>query len=115
MVLVSRPDVGRLAASFLRVHDCAFVLRTDGVWTYAIVAEVVPSSPPSSDNDNNDTNAEEGASDEVDRGCTLRFVTDYDGSCKGISERKWGTHIRLIRSSSCREESERRCNSSPLP
>ena len=97
MVQVPRPDIGRLAASFLRVHDCAFVLRTDGVWTYAIVAEVLP---PSSDDDNN---AEEGTtSDQEDRGCTLRFVTDYDGSCKSISERKWGTHVRLIRSSSSR-------------
>lgn len=109
MVLVPRPDIGRLAASFLRVHDGAFVRRTDGAWTYAIVAEVVPPSPPS------DNNVEQGTSNGEDRWFTLRFVTDFDGSCKSISEGKWGTHIRLIRSSSSRGEDGRRCHSSPLP
>ncbi|EJK68430.1 hypothetical protein THAOC_10391, partial [Thalassiosira oceanica] len=83
MVLVPRPDIGRLAASFLRVHDGAFVRRTDGAWTYAIVAEVVPPSSPS------DNNVEQGTSNGEDRWFTLRFVTDFDGSCKSISEGKW--------------------------
>ena len=115
MVLVPHPNIGRLAASFLRLHDGAFVLRTDGAWTYAIVAEVVTSLPPSSSDDGNVSNVEKDTSNEEDRGFTLRFVTDFDGSCKSIPEGKWGTHIRLIRSSSSRGEIERRCHSSPLP
>lgn len=58
------------------VHSFAFVLRSDGHWTYAIVANrPVPSGP----------------------GASIRFVVDKRGSTKILKRRHWGKYIRLVR------------------
>ena len=54
----------------LRVHDFAFVLRSDGRWTYAIIAERTAKN--------------------------MRFVVDSDGATKTFRRREWLKCIRLV-------------------
>mmetsp|Transcript_35937 Transcript_35937/g.63047 ORF Transcript_35937/g.63047 Transcript_35937/m.63047 type:complete len:411 (+) Transcript_35937:43-1275(+) len=54
----------------LKIHDFTFILRSDGQWTYAIIAD-------RQDN-------------------TIRFVVNTDGDAKTLSEKHWSTSIRLV-------------------
>ena len=56
----------------LRIHDFAFILRSDGRWTYAIIAERQEN--------------------------TIRFVVDNHGDTKTLSRKYWLTSIRLVNS-----------------
>lgn len=68
MVLESK-TAAKVGAT-LRLHDFAWILRSDYRWTYAIVAE------------RSDT--------------ALRFVVDTVGSTKSYSRKYWGRSIRLV-------------------
>lgn len=54
----------------LQKHDFAFVLRKDGRWTFAIIAD--------RDED------------------SIRFVVDFRGSTKTLSRNRWSSRIRLV-------------------
>mmetsp|Transcript_32726 Transcript_32726/g.60340 ORF Transcript_32726/g.60340 Transcript_32726/m.60340 type:complete len:281 (-) Transcript_32726:181-1023(-) len=73
--VVKRVDMVRegsdqLEIGSLQIHDFAFILRSDGQWTYAIIA---------------DRNED-----------VIRFVADTRGSHKALTRRNWATHIRLV-------------------
>jgi hypothetical protein len=69
------------AASSLDTHDFAFVRRSDGSFSYAILA--YRSMPPIS---GNNTSIEE----------SMAFVMSGDGSTKIISRRHWGKYVCLV-------------------
>lgn len=54
----------------LQIHDFVFILRSDGRWTYAIIAD--------KQND------------------SIRFVVDADGCTKTLSKKHWSNSIRLV-------------------
>mmetsp|Transcript_8977 Transcript_8977/g.15606 ORF Transcript_8977/g.15606 Transcript_8977/m.15606 type:complete len:532 (+) Transcript_8977:66-1661(+) len=70
MIVESGDEMDRLRLHDLRLHDFAFIQRSDGRWTYAIIA---------------------------DRGYEMmRFVVDADGNTKAFSKRRWSSSIRLV-------------------
>ncbi|KAL7503084.1 hypothetical protein ACHAXN_000924 [Cyclotella atomus] len=58
------------------IHSFAFILRSSGHWTYAIIANRPVLSGPEA---------------------SIRFVVDKRGSTKIIKRRQWGKYIRFIR------------------
>ena len=66
-------------ASTLNALDFAFVLRSNGSWTYAIVAE---------------------RSFHKGLGLVLRFVLDKKGTIKTLKRKYWEKGVRLVNSSS---------------
>ena len=62
------------AVSMIRVNDAAFVRRSDGSWTYAIVKD-----RPVGENE------------------TIRFKVNARGSTKAFPASQWGTYIRRIK------------------
>jgi hypothetical protein len=54
----------------LRLHDFVFLLRTDGSWTYAIIADRSPDS--------------------------ILFVVDTKGNTKSLSKKRWVNSIRFV-------------------
>jgi hypothetical protein len=66
-------------ASTLNALDFAFVLRSNGSWTYAIVAE---------------------RSFHKGLGLVLRFVLDKKGTTKTLKRKYWEKGVRLVNSSS---------------
>jgi hypothetical protein len=62
------------AVSLLRVSDAAFVRRSDGTWTYAVVKERT-----------------EGAD------ASIKFKVNARGSTKSFPMSQWGTYIRRIK------------------
>lgn len=72
------PQAVQDAAASLPVHSFAFVLRSDGLWTYAIVA---------------DRPVLEGHE------ASIRFVLNKGGSTKIVKQKYWGRYIRLVHSS----------------
>lgn len=71
------PLLARELVFGLRRHDFAFVLRSDGRWTYAIIAERQEKK--------------------------LRFVVDKNGSTKSVYRKDWLDSIRLVNNSYNRE------------
>ncbi|KAL7519492.1 hypothetical protein ACHAWX_004242, partial [Stephanocyclus meneghinianus] len=70
------PEDAHDAAASLPVHSFAFVLRSNGQWTYAILADrPVPEGPQAS----------------------IRFVLDKRGSTKIFKRKYWGMYIRSVR------------------
>jgi len=69
-------------ASTLNALDFAFVLRSNGSWTYAIVAE---------------------RTFHKDLGLVLRFVLDKKGTTKTIRRKYWEKGVRLVNSASFNE------------
>lgn len=62
----------------LKKHDFVFILRSDGEWTYAIIADIQRKS--------------------------IRFVVDTKGGNKTLSRRKWMDSIRLVNNQANREK-----------
>jgi hypothetical protein len=58
------------------IHSFAFVLRSSGQWTYAIVANRPVINGP---------------------GASIRFVVDKHGSTKILERKHWARYIRLVR------------------
>jgi hypothetical protein len=75
------------SANRLKVHEFAFVLRSNGEWCYAIVAQKDPPSE-SVDKDGRVIKNYEDAN--------ILFVTDTRGSTKCIKMKHWGKMIRLV-------------------
>ena len=63
-------DSNGIGVDLLRVHNFAFVLRGNGRWTYAILADRKEDS--------------------------LLFVVDDEGSTKKLSRKFWATSIRFV-------------------
>ncbi|KAL3802510.1 hypothetical protein HJC23_012529 [Cyclotella cryptica] len=72
------PQEAHDAASSLPVHSFAFVLRSSGQWTYAIVADRPVLTGPDA---------------------SIRFVINKKGSTKIFKKKHWGMYIRLVRNS----------------
>eukprot|EP00984_Skeletonema_dohrnii_P004471 scaffold1586_cov126-Skeletonema_dohrnii-CCMP3373.AAC.5 len=72
---ISKEDAA-LEANSLEVGDAAFILRSDGKWTYAIIIDkaMVP-----------------------DGQCALRFEVGADNSRKTFMEAQWGKYVRVIK------------------
>lgn len=64
------PKTTTMTIDSLKVHDFAFILRSDGQWTYAIIANRTSTS--------------------------IRFVVDGNGGTKNLSNRCWMSSIRLV-------------------
>jgi len=78
MIILSKkadPKIAIANALSLQSLDFAFVLRSNGDWTYSIVAD-----KPITEDD----------------GMAIRFVLDEKGSTKTIRKKYWGRGIRLI-------------------
>lgn len=71
-----------VVASLLHDFDAAFIKRSCGSWTYAILAEKILEE----DEDNN-----------ISEKSKLRFVVNSQGSTKNLSFHKWGECVRLVR------------------
>ena len=87
MVVPTTREAGVEYASTLQPLDFAFVLRSDGNWTYGIVCDIIGS---------------DGKGDIVGVGPqgnqqSIRFTFDFHGSNKIIHEKNWGHKIRLIK------------------
>jgi hypothetical protein len=70
----TEPQRAQEHVSSLEVHSFAFVLRSNGEWTYAIVSDR-QSGPDAS----------------------IRFVLDTKGSTKIIKAKHWSRYIRLVK------------------
>ena len=82
----SRMSAQLAVASLLRQFDAAFIRRSDGKWTYAILAEKIM--------------GKEDPGEDGRRGLgssKLRFVVDVNGSTKNFLVKKWGVCVRLVR------------------
>jgi len=60
------------AVSLLHINDCAFIRRSDGTWSYAIVKSRVDGQSP-----------------------TITFQVKPRGSTKEFTRKQWGGHVRL--------------------
>jgi len=88
------------SASLLKKHDQAFLKRSDGLWTFAVIADrsFQPADAPSTrsrwhtqiDSDGHDKKS----TDMVE--CML-FVINEDGATKIVKKRHWGKYVRRIR------------------
>jgi hypothetical protein len=78
MIMVSNRAINFKMANSLQTHDFAFVLRSNGEWTYAIVAHrgLI------------DTSSED----------VLLVVVDDMGSTKKMTKKYWATCIRMVNS-----------------
>lgn len=85
-MVVSDSSRARAIVHALQKHDFAFVVRSDGSWTYAIVAER--------------------------KEATLRFVVDRRGATKELSRRRWSESVRLVNNA---YNLERIIDAEPLP
>lgn len=79
MIVEPSSDRATRAASSLREHDFAFVRRSEGSFSYAIVAYR--------------STADVGGRDEK----CLTFVLSRRGETKTVCERHWGACVRLVR------------------
>lgn len=75
MAIKSSPDQATRAVDLLHTHDYAFVKRSDGSYSYAIVA--FRSYDPS-------------------KGDSLTFVVKEDGSTKTIRRKHWSSMVRVV-------------------
>lgn len=75
MIVERDPVKGHQNVSSLKVHDFAFVLRSNGTWTYAIVADF----------------PERGT-----RRMSVHFVMNAKGSTKTVERRHWAKFVRLV-------------------
>jgi hypothetical protein len=73
MIITSKRETAAAVAQ-IRVNDAAFVRRTDGSWTYAIVKDRVDDG----------------------RNQSIRFKVNTRGSTKAFPPSQWGTYIRCI-------------------
>jgi hypothetical protein len=82
MIIRDDPQEAFHQVSRLKQHDFAFVKRTDGLWTYAILAHRY-----------------------IDEGeeCML-FVMHQRGSTKTITKKKWASLVRLVADKTVMEE-----------
>jgi len=80
-------DYATLAIGHLRLHDAAFVRRTDGNWTYALVVDSDPAH--------------------------ICFVVNHRGSTKSFPQPLWTSYVRRIRALSTR--SGDKCSSNARP
>lgn len=76
MIIQSTPKRAIRAVKILQKHDYAFIKRSDGSYTYSILAC----------RSKNEVTAEE----------SMLFVMDDTGSTKVISHRHWGETVRLV-------------------
>jgi len=70
------PQAARDVAASLPVHSFAFVLRSHGVWTYAIMSDRPVLKGPEA---------------------SIRFVLNKGCSTKIVKRKYWGRYIRLVR------------------
>lgn len=84
MIIAPTPEQAFEATSSLRKHAFAFVKRTDGSYSYAILA--FRSLEPPMDNSGPDNSLEE----------YMGFVMCGDGSTKKLRKKHWGNHVRLV-------------------
>ncbi|KAL3799105.1 hypothetical protein HJC23_002233 [Cyclotella cryptica] len=76
-------------ADSLKIHDFAFIRRSNGEWCYSIVAKK-NRSPEAGKNGRHVEHSEDES---------ILFVTNAEGSTKCIKKKHWGTMIRLVRHS----------------
>jgi hypothetical protein len=75
MIIASKRETAAAVAQ-LRVNDAAFVRRSDGSWTYAVMKDQVDDG----------------------RNRSIRFKVNTRGSTKSFPPSQWGTYIRCINS-----------------
>ena len=78
MVVESTEESGKFAVSLLRQFDAAFVRRSDGRFSYAMLIDRT-------------------MSDDHFENSLLTFVLDEEGSTKSIKMSKWGKYVRLVK------------------
>ena len=81
MLIESTPELAMQAADTLEKHDFAFVKRSNGSYSYAILARRT-FAPMKGHKD---------ATEEC-----MTFVTDESGSTKTIRQRNWSKCLRLV-------------------
>ncbi|KAL7477062.1 hypothetical protein ACHAW6_002878 [Cyclotella cf. meneghiniana] len=76
--MIYEPDQSKASqrVANLRIHDFAFVYRSDHTWTYAIIAD----RPV-------DGNGAEAS---------IRFVLDESGNTKTLKKKHWARYVRLV-------------------
>lgn len=88
MIIASKKETAASVAK-IRVGDAAFVRRSDGSWTYAVVKDRT-------------------GGDEMDKKGTIRFMVNLRGSTKAFPTSQWGTYVRRI-------HIERQADPTPAP
>lgn len=78
MVIDHNPSTATLKVFTLKNYDFAFIKRTDGSWTYAILAY--------RSNDDDDDDQEE----------CMMFVMNAAGSTKVIKRHQWAKYVRCV-------------------
>jgi len=96
MMIVSNRAIAFKMANSLQTHDFAFVLRSNGQWTYAMVAHRGPIIDTSSEigSSSNDKGQRIDSSSED----AILFVVDPAGSTKRLTKKYWSTCIRMVNS-----------------
>eukprot|EP00584_Thalassiosira_punctigera_P000525 CAMPEP_0172527054 /NCGR_PEP_ID=MMETSP1067-20121228/1837_1 /TAXON_ID=265564 ORGANISM="Thalassiosira punctigera, Strain Tpunct2005C2" /NCGR_SAMPLE_ID=MMETSP1067 /ASSEMBLY_ACC=CAM_ASM_000444 /LENGTH=200 /DNA_ID=CAMNT_0013310713 /DNA_START=131 /DNA_END=733 /DNA_ORIENTATION=+ len=92
MIVEPRPELASRAADSLKKHDCAFIRRSDGSYSYAILA-YRSLAPPSEDeiDGKNRSGSSERSLEEV-----MAFVMDTAGSLKVLKREQWSRLVRLV-------------------
>ena len=95
MIIESTPDGAIQAVGVLQTHDFAWIKRSNGLYTYAILANRSSSSPsPScaSTNGSSATNSDDSEDEEY-----MYFVLNDCGATKMVHKKHWSNFIRLVR------------------
>ena len=89
MIMKSSPELAYQAVNSLQKHDFAFIKRSDGSYSYAILAfrSLEPKNPKKK--------RSSSPSDTIPLEEYMAFVIDGSGSVKMLKKRKWVEHIRL--------------------
>lgn len=94
MVIESTPERAIQAVDVLQTHDFAWIKRSNGLYTYAILAYRSSSSPsPScaSTNGSSATNSDDSEDEEY-----MYFVLNDCGATKMVHKKHWSNFIRLV-------------------
>lgn len=75
MIVEESAEEATRAVGSLQVHDCAFIKRSDGSYSYAILTE---------------------RSFEPSRGACMTFIVDEGGSTKMIRKKHWSRLVRVL-------------------
>ena len=112
--MVVEPSPGRAAraAGSLRAHDFAFVRRTGGGFSYAVLAYRRSSAGAPPDGEGGGAAREDAdggrrdKEEEERRRRSLTFVVGRRGETKTVGERHWGACVRLVRTAGAADEED---------
>jgi len=82
------------SVSLLEKHDQAFIKRSNGLWTFSVVAN--RALQPASSSSSHWHTPEELDEETMELEETMLFVINEDGATKVVKKRHWGRYIRCL-------------------